>query len=122
MKRKHHDVNQISETVTPIKTQSNLKKIECERLIFREAMRDFRRTNYLTHSFFPYPGRFIPQIPRYFIRTYMKKDGIVLEPFSGSGCTLVEASLVDMIHTVLKLIHSDDFLQKLKLHQLKQQN
>ena len=68
-------------------------KVECERLIFREVMRDFRKTNYLTHSFFPYPGRFIPQIPRYFIRTYMNDHGAILDPFCGAGSTLVEAKL-----------------------------
>lgn len=68
-------------------------QIECERLIFRDEMRDFRKTNYLTHSFFPYPARFIPQIPRYFIRTYMKNEGIILDPFCGSGTTLVESKL-----------------------------
>jgi len=93
MNPKPLDMRQTSAIIESNRTPSHFKKIEYERLIFREAMRDFKRTNYLTHSFFPYPGRFIPQIPRYFIRTYARNDGIILEPFSGSGCTLVEAKL-----------------------------
>ncbi len=65
-----------------------------ERLIFREQVTDRKRTDYLTHGLFPYPARFIPQIPRYFIKEYMHNHHAVLDPFCGSGTTLVESRLL----------------------------
>ncbi len=44
------------------------------------------------HSIHPYPARFIPQIPRQLIEILHPGDGsAVLDPFCGSGTTLVEA-------------------------------
>jgi len=62
-----------------------------ERLIFRERIVDRKKTDYLTHAFFPYPARFIPQIPKYFIREFMQNSYSLLDPFAGSGTSLVEA-------------------------------
>lgn len=46
----------------------------------------------LTHGFHKYPGKFIPQIPEWAIKTYItKKEQVILDPFVGSGTTLVEA-------------------------------
>jgi len=50
-------------------------------------------TTYLTHNFHPFPGKFIPQIPNFFIRRFTKKGEWVLDPFCGCGTTLVEAKL-----------------------------
>jgi DNA modification methylase len=61
---------------------------------FRERIADRRRTDYLTHAFFPYPAKFIPQIPRYFIKEYMHNHHTLLDPFCGSGTTLVEAQML----------------------------
>ena len=49
--------------------------------------------SYFTHGLFKYPCRFIPQIPRWAIQQYSKPDDLVLDPFAGSGTTLVEAVL-----------------------------
>jgi site-specific DNA-methyltransferase (cytosine-N4-specific) len=44
------------------------------------------------HSIHPYPAKFIPQIPRRLIEQYYKNDGsAIIDPFCGSGTTLVEA-------------------------------
>lgn len=44
------------------------------------------------HTIHPYPARFIPQIPRQLIQLFPPKSGsVVLDPFCGSGTTLVEA-------------------------------
>jgi len=49
-------------------------------------------TSGLTHGIHPYPAKFIPQIPRTLIRAlYTGENGLVLDPFCGSGTTLVEA-------------------------------
>jgi DNA modification methylase len=50
-------------------------------------------TQYLTHNFHPFAARFIPQIPLNLIESYSMKGETVLDPFSGSGTTLVECKL-----------------------------
>lgn len=54
----------------------------------------FTDKNYLTHNFHPYPAKFVPQIPRQIISTISSKGESVLDPFCGSGTSLVEASLL----------------------------
>jgi site-specific DNA-methyltransferase (cytosine-N4-specific) len=48
-------------------------------------------TSYLTHSIHPYPAKFIPQIPNTLIQELSSLGETVLDPFCGSGTTLVEA-------------------------------
>jgi len=50
-------------------------------------------TQYLTHSLHPYPAKFPPQLPKTILEKFAKKGDIVLDPFCGSGTTLVEARL-----------------------------
>ena len=49
---------------------------------------------YLTHGYHPYPCKFIPKLPRSIINKYTKQGDWVLDPFSGSGTTLVEATIL----------------------------
>lgn len=50
--------------------------------------------NSYTHGMFKYPCKFIPEIPRWGIRSYLsEKDKYVFDPFSGSGTTLLEANV-----------------------------
>jgi hypothetical protein len=44
------------------------------------------------HRLHPYLGKFIPQLVGYFLSRYLEHGEVVLDPFSGSGTTLVEAS------------------------------
>lgn len=48
-----------------------------------------------THGFHKYPAKFIPQIPRWALQKYAQPNSkqIILDPFCGSGTTLVESSL-----------------------------
>lgn len=57
------------------------------------------------HRLHPYKGKFIPQLVEYFLdehidkfktTTYFKKGDIILDPFSGSGTTMVQASELGM--------------------------
>jgi len=56
---------------------------------------DFKnfQTQYLTHHFHSYPARFIPQIPKTFIRLFTKEGDTIIDPFCGCGTTIVEAFL-----------------------------
>lgn len=59
----------------------------------REIDWDFHdaNTNYLNHSLHPYPCKFIPQIPNTLIQELSSIGDTVIDPFAGSGTTLVEA-------------------------------
>lgn len=59
-----------------------------------------RDTTKHVHRLHPYKGKFIPQLVEYFIddhtddfktQSFFKKGDIILDPFSGSGTTLVQA-------------------------------
>lgn len=53
-----------------------------------------REIRYLTHSFHEYKGRFYPQLAKAFMNyAGIKKGDTVLDPFCGSGTTLVESIL-----------------------------
>ncbi|NNU61716.1 DNA methyltransferase [Ochrobactrum soli] len=53
-------------------------------------------SRYLTHKFHKYPGKFTPEVPRWALDNYLpeKASSVVLDPFLGSGTTLVEASML----------------------------
>lgn len=52
-------------------------------------------TREATHAVHPYPAKFIPQIPRALIADlHPGDDSVILDPFCGSGTTLVEAAAV----------------------------
>src|SRR5881628_707286 len=44
------------------------------------------------HRLHPYLGKFIPQLVGYFLARYFEPGEVVLDPFAGSGTTLVEAA------------------------------
>lgn len=46
-----------------------------------------------THGIHPYPAKFIPELPREIISKCTKERNIVLDPFCGSGTTLLEACI-----------------------------
>jgi DNA modification methylase len=50
-----------------------------------------RETGYLTHGYHRYPAKFIPQLAARLIREHSQPGQTVLDPFMGSGTTLVEA-------------------------------
>jgi len=61
-----------------------------EKLIFDFNGAD---TSYLTHSLHPYPAKFPPQLPKTILKQFSKTGETVLDPFCGSGTTIVEARL-----------------------------
>jgi len=57
------------------------------------------------HRLHPYKGKFIPQLVEYFLddhtdgfktETYFQKEDIILDPFSGSGTTMVQSNELGM--------------------------
>lgn len=53
-----------------------------------------REIRYLTHSFHEYKGRFYPQLAKAFMNyAGLKRGDTILDPFCGSGTTLVESFL-----------------------------
>lgn len=50
--------------------------------------------NSFTHGMFKYPCKFIPEIPRWAMKKYLNNlKGVIFDPFSGSGTTLLEANI-----------------------------
>lgn len=79
-----------------------------------------KENNYFTHGIHPYHAKFIPAIPNEFISTYSKKGDFVLDPFCGSGTTLLEAKLlgrksvgVDMNYIAVKIAKAKTFIPEL---------
>ena len=54
---------------------------------------EYKDKTYLTHNFHSFPAKFVPQIPKAVIEKFTKQKDLVLDPFCGSGTTLVEANL-----------------------------
>jgi DNA modification methylase len=59
---------------------------------YGESLNEFKKEPRRTiHSFHRYFGKLIPGIPAFAIETFTKPGGVVLDPFSGSGTSVVEA-------------------------------
>jgi len=70
----------------------NFKNHQSE--LFNNKPNKTRDIRYLTHSFHEYKGRFYPQLAKAFMNyAGIKKGDTVLDPFCGSGTTLVESFL-----------------------------
>ncbi len=70
-------------------------------LKYKDESWDFREadTKEYTHCFHTYPAMMIPQIARKLLKTYGVENGWLLDPYCGTGTSLVEASLFGM-HSV----------------------
>lgn len=70
-------------------------------LKYKDESWDFRAsdTKAYTHCFHTYPAMMIPQIARRLLKQYGVEDGWLLDPYCGTGTSLVEASLFGMHST-----------------------
>ncbi len=51
------------------------------------------QTRYITHGYYTYPAKFIPQLAARLIRELSVAGDIIADPFMGSGTTVVEAMM-----------------------------
>lgn len=49
--------------------------------------------SYLTHGIHKFPAKFFPELPRWLITKYTNKGDLILDPFSGSATSNIEALL-----------------------------
>ncbi|MGA9149919.1 MAG: DNA methyltransferase [Candidatus Nitrosopolaris sp.] len=50
-------------------------------------------TKYHTHGYHTYSAKYIPQIPNRLISAFSERNDLILDPFLGSGTTLVESKV-----------------------------
>lgn len=58
-------------------------------MVFRRQ--DNKGTSYITHGYYTYPAKFIPQLAARLIIENSEEGDIVIDPFMGSGTSVVEA-------------------------------
>ena len=74
----------------------------------------------LTHGLHKYPAKFFPELPRWFIRRYSMECDTILDPFSGSGTTSVEALLLKRNSVGIDVDPFSCFLSKVKVTPLEE--
>ncbi|MDH5403194.1 MAG: site-specific DNA-methyltransferase [Candidatus Heimdallarchaeota archaeon] len=74
---------------------------------------DQQRTKHV-HGLHPYMGKFIPQLVEYYLVKYFNKDNLILDPFAGSGTTLIEANIKGMNSFGVDIAEFNTILMKAK--------
>lgn len=74
---------------------------------------EWQRTKHV-HRLHPYLGKFIPQLVEVFLKKYFKPGQTILDPFLGSGTTLIEANLLDMNSIGIELSEFSYLIAKIK--------
>ena len=75
------------------------ESIQSSRESFNGANRRTQSRRYGPHGLHEYKGRFNPQMPRSLMLQNFEEDSTIMDPFMGSGTTLVEAR--DLGHTFI---------------------
>lgn len=102
---------------------NNLKEInqETPQLVsFRDLVPEITSTSYLTHAIYYYPAKFIPQVVRYCIDNYTKKNDWIIDPFAGSGTVGLEAKLCQRNAVLTDLNYLLNHIIPIKISEQKQ--
>ena len=78
------------------------------------AVRERDRTKHV-HRLHPYLGKFIPQLVEVFLKKYFKPGDTILDPFAGSGTTLVEANVLGINSVGVELSPFNVLIQNAKV-------
>jgi len=78
-----------------------------------KSVREYERTKHV-HRLHPYLGKFIPQLVEYFLKRYFKPGQIILDPFMGSGTTLIEANILGMSSIGIDISEFNCLIAKVK--------
>ena len=71
--------------------------------------------SHLTHGLHKYPAKFFPELPRWLIKRYSQENNIILDPFTGSGTTNVEALLAKRNSVGIDVDPFSRFIAKVKV-------
>jgi len=77
---------------------------------------EFKRTKHV-HRLHPYLGKFIPQLVELFLKTYFKKGDWILDPFAGSGTTLVEANILGINSVGIEISEFNCLITNVKIRE-----
>jgi DNA modification methylase len=124
LQRTHYYLNRLVKSFTENKTSKindlNLNRWkEYDDLITDSLWILDKRDKSGAHSA-DYWGNFIPQIPNQFLRRYTKKDEWVLDPFLGSGTTLIECKRIGRNSIGIEL--NDEVIKLAKTNLVKEKN
>ncbi len=92
------DLKKVEDKKTLVNRLAYFKRVDKEKTLYSQLVKynQTRSINqYLTHWFYPYKGKFHPQMIRALINYSQAKPGdLVLDPYVGSGTTCLEAQVL----------------------------